>query len=661
MSQSYEILESTPTTYMVDYEYEPHIIINDDRTITIPEELVHIAVRGDHNIETVTFDCPRYWDNHDLSAMRIQINYRRPDGRIDPYPVKNIRVDEADDSQIHFDWTISGNVTEIKGNITFTVCAKLSDEEGNRELEWHSRMSHGLIIDDSLDCSGEELAKQYPDVIESILLRLDNIIDGSFVTIKSVTESTVDGGSNIVTFSDGTIVSIKNGSKGDVGPRGYKGDNGYTPQKGIDYWTEDEKAEIAELAADQTQNDFVALATGTKIEANTDLDTMLTFGNYKCTNKNTVKTLLNCPTDVPFIMRVGSPAPDVPNNYYQEIITLQGVRYYRYSPDPFKKVLWTKWRQSFESGQNISSDLGEVAHLEACQKFVDKMNETAAKIGMVNTTFNTPSGLCRKPINSGKVSYDTAYNSYTTARDLLRLMVAARHTPTVFRAMGADRCTTFINRGVRHAEHGILGSDGWKAWAQEHSYTILAVKGGSLKEDRGEIGTDGILNNVCLIQSGEDVYAVAVIGLTHDENETLRTLIHDLIGVAKGGEETAAIREAKTRNYPSKPNHPVGMAVSKLTKGCFDDDIAALENGIYYTGDVVHVAASTSKIVNALVTTRYMSNHKCSVNYDDLVGGSGITFAVGDEISTIDAMNLMLAVSDNTMATMLARVYGTRM
>ena len=103
------------------------------------------------------------------------------------------------------------------------------------------------------------------------------------------------------------------------------------------------------------------------------------------------------------------------------------------------------------------------------------------------------------------------------------------------------------------------------------------------------------------------------------------------------------------------------MAVAKLTSGCFDDDIAALENGIYDTGDVIHAAASTSKIMNALLVTRYMSNHKCSVNYDDLVGGSGITFAVGDEISTTDAMNLMLAVSDNAMATMLARVCGTRM
>lgn len=38
--------------------------------------------------------------------------------------------------------------------------------------------------------------------------------NGTSVTVKSVSESTADGGSNVVTFSDGTTITIKNGSKG---------------------------------------------------------------------------------------------------------------------------------------------------------------------------------------------------------------------------------------------------------------------------------------------------------------------------------------------------------------------------------------------------------------------------------------------------------------
>ena len=50
--------------------------------------------------------------------------------------------------------------------------------------------------------------------------------DGTSVTVKSVSESTADGGSNVVTFSDGKTLTVKNGSKGSTGDKGDKGDKG---------------------------------------------------------------------------------------------------------------------------------------------------------------------------------------------------------------------------------------------------------------------------------------------------------------------------------------------------------------------------------------------------------------------------------------------------
>lgn len=51
---------------------------------------------------------------------------------------------------------------------------------------------------------------------------------GTSVTVTNVSESTADGGSNVVTFSDGNTVTIKNGSKGSTGDKGDKGDKGDT-------------------------------------------------------------------------------------------------------------------------------------------------------------------------------------------------------------------------------------------------------------------------------------------------------------------------------------------------------------------------------------------------------------------------------------------------
>lgn len=117
---------------------------------------------------------------------------------------------------------------------------------------------------------------------------------GESVTVANVSESTADGGENVVTFSDGKTQTIKNGNTGAQGERGinwrgdwdaatiyrncdavgYNGksyvltiedgevfpdgevptdypeywtllaDKGDSPVRGTDYWTEEDKAEI---------------------------------------------------------------------------------------------------------------------------------------------------------------------------------------------------------------------------------------------------------------------------------------------------------------------------------------------------------------------------------------------------------------------------------
>jgi hypothetical protein len=176
MSQAEELrngLEEPIEVRTVNPDTEPHIVINPDKTITIPDALKRILVQYDHNIETVTFDCPRYWDGRDLSEMNMRIVFQRSDGHREPHPVENLRVDNSDDSMIHFDWTISKNTTLTSGNILITVCAKIADAEGIPEREWHTIPNRDLFVNEGMDCSGDEIVEQNPDIIEFILARLD--------------------------------------------------------------------------------------------------------------------------------------------------------------------------------------------------------------------------------------------------------------------------------------------------------------------------------------------------------------------------------------------------------------------------------------------------------------------------------------------------------
>ena len=155
MSKAEELLntlsEDNVMALTADSSTEPHIVIGSDRHIAVPSQLKRIAVQYDHNIETVTFDCPRYWDDHDMSTMTIYINYKRPDSKLGSYIADNITIDESDDTIMHFDWTITNDITSISGKLTFNVCIKDVDENGTDIAHWNSDINKDMYISKGLE------------------------------------------------------------------------------------------------------------------------------------------------------------------------------------------------------------------------------------------------------------------------------------------------------------------------------------------------------------------------------------------------------------------------------------------------------------------------------------------------------------------------------
>ena len=160
---------------MRDFKTEPHVVINDDRTVTVPKELRKIAVQFDHNIETVIFDCPRYWDGHDLSELKIYINYIRVDMYRDRDVADNIKVDGADSNLIHFEWTLTRNVTLMKGKIRFLICAVETDSDGNELRHWNSELNEEMHVSEGLEV-GDFIHDLHSDVITDLLTRMDKIL-----------------------------------------------------------------------------------------------------------------------------------------------------------------------------------------------------------------------------------------------------------------------------------------------------------------------------------------------------------------------------------------------------------------------------------------------------------------------------------------------------
>lgn len=245
MSKADELLNSladtTPSLKLANPETEPHIVVGDDRIVSVPKELQRIAVQYDHDVETVTFDCPRYWDGLDMSELRIYVNYMRRDRVVGCYLARNVTVDTIDSAIMHFDWTISRNVSQVAGEIKFLVCIKKGDSEGNEINHWNSELNNQMYVSEGLEV-GDEFFDDYSDIIlqwEEDIQRVKNELIAAGASGEydgaTFTPSVDDNGNLSWTNDKGrenpATKNIK-GPKGDTGPRGPKGETGATGPRG---------------------------------------------------------------------------------------------------------------------------------------------------------------------------------------------------------------------------------------------------------------------------------------------------------------------------------------------------------------------------------------------------------------------------------------------
>lgn len=181
MSQAEELLNSLTTdeiaTYTANGSDEPHIVIGSDRIITVPDELKRIAVQFDHNIETVVFDCPRYWDEHDMSEMAVYINYKDPNEEKGYYQATDVTVDDTDSNIMHFSWTISKHLTLAPGPITFLVCVKKTDNTGEEVNHWNSELNKDMYVSEGLEIDETVLPDNITPQEETIEITKNGSID----------------------------------------------------------------------------------------------------------------------------------------------------------------------------------------------------------------------------------------------------------------------------------------------------------------------------------------------------------------------------------------------------------------------------------------------------------------------------------------------------
>ena len=217
MGKAEELLESLDVTdpdLLIPVDSGEHIIINADRTIKVPDKLKRIAVQYDHNMDSVTFDCPRYSDGIDMSKMKIFVNYIRSDNEPGSHYAEDVIVDETDPNIIHFSWKIDGHVSEVVGSLQFLVCAKFTDKEGKLSNIWNTELNAELYVSKGMKTTMNVITR-HPDLVTQMLLRLET-------TATYTPKVSADG---VISWTNDQ--DLPNPDPIDLtGPQGVKGDTG---------------------------------------------------------------------------------------------------------------------------------------------------------------------------------------------------------------------------------------------------------------------------------------------------------------------------------------------------------------------------------------------------------------------------------------------------
>ena len=198
------VLSATDAVFVIDGE---------SRTINVPDSERLFGVEGDKDVERKYFQCPKIvGDNIDLSQHQIYVSYaftttENSTSFPDADGLYHCEDVEVSGDNITFSWLLSGNVFANPGFIAFKVMAKKSEGE-ELKTKWNTAPAIGSVLLTVPD--GENIAEEYPDVINQILDRLDAIEESgsSGYVLPVMTETKLGGGKAVEKTDEDVPVAV---------------------------------------------------------------------------------------------------------------------------------------------------------------------------------------------------------------------------------------------------------------------------------------------------------------------------------------------------------------------------------------------------------------------------------------------------------------------
>lgn len=136
------------------------------RELILPSEKLILGINGDVEVNAVQFQLPLTYRELELKKLTPRINYVNPNGDTNYYET----VMESDESNCHFIWPITPDITAYTGHVRFSLT--LYQTEGDNILhKFNTRSATGRVY------TGFEVEKQVtPEQQQTLLSKLETQI-----------------------------------------------------------------------------------------------------------------------------------------------------------------------------------------------------------------------------------------------------------------------------------------------------------------------------------------------------------------------------------------------------------------------------------------------------------------------------------------------------
>lgn len=154
------------------------------RIITIPKTKNVFGIKGDIEVNRLTFSLPRYYSGFDMSEFNVRVNYVNANKEANYYEADDVTPDEEN---VTFSWLMGSDVTAYAGDVKFSI--KLYKKQDSKVVKVFNTKSGVGTVYEGLDVEETVTPEEQQTLLEKIEAEINEDIKDAVNDINAARDA----------------------------------------------------------------------------------------------------------------------------------------------------------------------------------------------------------------------------------------------------------------------------------------------------------------------------------------------------------------------------------------------------------------------------------------------------------------------------------------